>query len=207
MLLTVFSTSVLSVNCVPLVRKRYLFCSYLCSVWLGWLVCLEVFYFVWLFSFLCVVFLVFFVVCWWLFLWWWFSFLVTLVLWLLSSHHTSTSGWQDCLLLFSDLGWGTDLAKNCVKTSCRNIIASTTEAGVKKGNERTARELFGHSCCSMCNHSQSGLLSSLLEFLAILCSAFQKKILSLWVSEGLEIPCLTRNLWLEQISPTFCQVS
>lgn len=68
------------------------------------------------------------------------GFLVTLVLWLLSRHHTSTSGWQDWLLLFSDLGCGTDLAINCVKTCCRNIVASTTEAGVKKRNERTARE-------------------------------------------------------------------
>lgn len=109
----------------------------------------------------------------------WLFFFVTLVLWLLSNHRASASGWQACLLLCSELGWGTDLAMNCVRTSCTNVVASTTEGGMKKGNEMIARELFGHCCCSVCNHSQLGLLNH-LEFLAILCSASKKKVLSLF---------------------------
>lgn len=116
--------------------------------------------------------------------------------------------WQDCLLLCSELGWGTDLAVSCVRTSCTNVIASPRKAGVKKENEIVVRAAWA---LLLFNVWLQPLRPPqlLLELLVILCSAFKKETPESLYGYQKVWKCCAKpeTLSLKQTFLLFCQTS
>lgn len=106
-------------------------------------------------------------------------------------------GWQNGLLLCSELGRGTDLAINFVRTSCANAAANTTGRWSERGEwGEIARPLPGRCRCSLCARGQPGLPAACWSARCF-CAPLSKRNswVSSWVSESLKTLPLHRSSW------------